>query len=109
TDVPVHLVLDNYATHKTPAVKRWLEKRPRFHVHFTPTYSSWLNMVERLFAEVTDKAIRRGAFRSVAELERAITAYLAARQARPFQWVASADAILESVSRFCLRISGGGH
>lgn len=108
-DIPVHLVLDNYATHKTPAVKRWFEKRPRFHVHFTPTYSSWINMVERLFAEVTDKAIRRGAFRSVRELEGAIDEYMKSRDVRPFQWVKSADEILASVSRFCLRISDGGH
>jgi transposase len=108
-DLPVHFVLDNYATHKTPAVKRWFEKRPRFHVHFTPTYSSWLNMVERLFAEVTDKAIRRGAFRSVRELEHAISEYMTSREVRPYHWVASADSILDSVSRFCLRISGEGH
>jgi transposase len=107
----VHLVLDNYATHKTPRVKRWLEKRPRFHVHFTPTYASWMNLVERLFAEVTDKAIRRGTFRSVPALEQAISEYLAIRNERPkpFVWTASAEIILGRVQRFCKRISRSGH
>lgn len=105
----VHLVVDNYATHKTPHVLRWLAKRPRFHVHFTPTYASWLNQVERIFAEVTNKAIRRGSFRSVKSLERAIHEYLDARNATPFVWAASADDILESVRRFCLRTSRSGH
>lgn len=110
-DVQVHLVLDNYATHKTPRVQRWFAKRPRFHLHFTPTYASWMNMVERLFAEVTDKAIRRGTFRSVPALERAIRDYLDTRNERPapFLWTATADDILENVRRFCLRTSGGGH
>ncbi len=107
--IDVHLVLDNYATHKTPRVQRWLLKRPRFHLHFTPTYSSWLNMVERLFGEITDKAIRRGAFRSVRELESAIAAYLQAREVAPFVWTASAEAIFASLSRFCERTSGAGH
>lgn len=101
----VHLVVDNYATHKTPRVMRWLLKRPRFHVHFTPTYSSWINQVERLFAEVTTKAIRRGSFHSVKELEQAITHYLDSREEKPFIWTASADSILESIRRFCLRTS----
>jgi transposase len=105
----VHLVVDNYATHKTPRVLRWLTKRPRFHLHFTPTYSSWLNQVERLFAEVTNKAIRRGSFRSVKSLEKAIAEYLDARAPKPFVWTASADDILESVRRFCLRTSRAGH
>jgi transposase len=95
-DLAVHLVVDNYATHKTPQVMRWFAKRPRFHIHFTPTYSSWINQVERLFAEVTNKAIRRGSFHSVKELERAIAHYLDAREAKPFIWTASADSILES-------------
>ena len=105
----VHLVVDNYATHKTPRVMRWLVKRPRFHVHFTPTYSSWLNQVERLFAELTNKAIRRGSFRSTRELERAIHEYLEARAAAPFIWTATADAILEDMRAFCLRTSRPGH
>jgi transposase len=109
--VDIHMVLDNYATHKTPAVRRWLAKRPHFHLHFTPTYASWINLVERLFAEVTDKAIRRGAFRSVADLERTIDAYLDVRNERPkpFVWTATADDILASVERFCLRTSRSGH
>jgi transposase len=108
-DLEVHLILDNYATHKTPAVQRWLNKRPRFHVHFTPTYSSWLNLVERLFAEVTDKAIRRGSHNSVVALEKAIGEYLRQREPKPFVWTASADAIFSSIKRFCERTSGGGH
>jgi transposase len=105
--VQVHLVIDNYATHKTPRVKRWFSRHPRFHVHFTPTYASWINMVERLFGEVTDKAIRRGSFRSVRELEQAVSAYLQQRENKPFVWTASADQILENVKRFCQRTSGG--
>ncbi len=105
----VHLVVDNYATHKTPRVLRWLARRPRFHVHFTPTYASWLNQVERLFTEVTNKANRRGSFQSVKSLERAIHEYLDARDATPFVWTATADDILESVRRFCLRTSRSGH
>lgn len=105
----VHLVVDNYATHKTPRVMRWLAKRPRFHLHFTPTYSSWINQVERLFAELTNKAIRRGSFRSVKSLERAIADYLDARTNTPFRWAATADDIIESVRRFCLRTSRAGH
>jgi transposase len=105
----VHLIIDNYATHKTPRVRRWFMRHPRFHVHFTPTYASWLNMVERLFAEVTDKAVRRGSFRSVHELEKAVTSYLEAREEKPFMWTATADEILANVRRFCTRTSGGGH
>ena len=105
----IHLIVDNYATHKTPAVQRWFAKRPRFHVHFTPTYSSWLNMVERLFAEVTDKAIRRGSFPSVPSLERAIETYLATREDKPYLWTASADTILERVAKYCSRTAEPGH
>ena len=97
----VHMVLDNSATHKHPNVQAWLDKHPRFHLHFTPTSSSWLNLVERWFREITDKAIRRGVFHSVPELIAAIEAYLDANNAepRPFEWTASADAILEKVRR----------
>ena len=97
----VHMILDNYATHKHPNVKAWLEKHPRFHLHFTPTSSSWLNLVERWFRDLTDKAIRRGVFRSVPELVAAIEAYLAAHNndPKPFIWTASADEILEKVRR----------
>jgi transposase len=108
-ELSVHLVVDNYATHKTPRVMRWLAKRPRFHLHFTPTYSSWINQVERLFAELTNKAIRRGSFTSVKSLERAIAEYLDARTDKPFVWTATADDIIESVRRFCLRTSRSGH
>lgn len=109
SELDVHLVVDNYATHKTPRVMRWLAKRPRFHVHFTPTYASWLNQVERLFAELTNKAIRRGSFTSVKALRSAITDYLNARTAKPFAWTATADDILDSIRRFCLRTFRPGH
>ena len=97
----IHLIIDNYATHKTPAVKRWLKKHPRFHIHFTPTSASWLNMVERFFAEITRKRIRRGVFKSVAELEQAIYDYLAIHNHNPvpFVWTATATAILEKTTR----------
>ena len=97
----IHLIIDNYATHKTPAVKRWLKKHPRFHIHFTPTSASWLNMVERFFAEITRKRIRRGVFKSVAELEQAIYDYLAIHNHNPvpFVWTATATAILEKTAR----------
>src|SRR4030081_2913295 len=97
----VHAILDNYATHKHPAVKRWLKAHPRFHLHFTPTSASWLNMVERFFAEITRKRIRRGAFKSVAELKSAIMEYLENHNAdpKPFIWTKSAGQILEKVAR----------
>ena len=109
SELEIHIVADNYATHKTPRVLRWLAKRPRWHVHFTPTYSSWINQVERLFAEVTNKAIRRGSFRNVQSLEKAINEYLDARGNKPFAWTATADDILASIERFCLRTSRPGH
>src|SRR5712672_1100769 len=97
----LHLIVDNYATHKTPAVKRWLKAHPRFHLHFTPTSASWLNMVERFFAEITRKRIRRGAFKSVAELYSDIMEYLENHNAdpKPFIWTKSAGQILEKVAR----------
>jgi transposase len=97
----VHMVLDNYATHKHPNVKAWLEKHPRFHLHFTPTSSSWLNMVERWFRELDDKAIRRGVFGSVPSLIAAIEEYLEANNDDPkgFVWTATAEQILEKVQR----------
>ncbi len=97
----LHLIVDNYATNKTPAVKRWLKRHPRFHLHFTPTSASWLNMVERFFAEITRKSIRRGAFKSVAELDSAIMEYLDKHNAdrKPFIWTKSAGKILEKVAR----------
>ena len=109
--VTIHLVLDNYATHKTPAVKRWLTRHPRFVVHFTPTSGSWLNQVERFFAEITEKRIRRGVFRSVKALEQAIEAYLAEHNAnpKPFKWTATADLILRRVEDVCKRTLNSGH
>jgi transposase len=100
-DLDLHLVLDNYATHKHPNVKKWLAAHPRFHLHFVPTSCSWLNLVERFFAEITTKAIRRGAFDSVAELVATIEDYLKVRnkEPRPFKWTASAEAIIEKVNR----------
>jgi transposase len=110
-DLQVHLILDNYGTHKTAPVRRWLAKRPRFHVHFTPTSASWINLVERFFAALTEKQIRRGTHRSVRELETAIKQYLAVtnESPQPFVWTKSADEILASVARFCARTSGSGH
>ncbi len=97
----VHLILDNYATHKHANVRTWLEKHPRFHLHFTPTSSSWLNLVERWFRELTDKALRRGAFHSVPDLITAIEDYLAAHndEPKPLVWTATAESILEKVAR----------
>ena len=111
TDLEVHLVLDNYGTHKTPRVKRWLQRHPRYVVHFTPTSGSWLNQVERFFGELTEKRLRRGVFRSVAALEKAIMEYLAVHNEdpRPFAWTADADLILNRVKRVCERISNSGH
>jgi len=101
----VHLILDNYGTHKTAIIRRWLAKRPRFHVHFTPTYGSWLNLVERWFAELTNKRIRRGVFRSVKELETAIRAYIEVHNEapKPFVWTKTADQILDSIARYARR------
>jgi transposase len=97
----VHLILDNYGTHKHPNVATWLAKHPRFNLHFTPTSSSWLNLVERWFREITDKAIRRGVFHSVPDLIAAIEDYLQANNdnPKPFVWTATADAILDKVRR----------
>jgi len=107
----VHLILDNYGTHKTALIRTWLAKRPRFHVHFTPTSASWINLVERFFAALTQKQIRRGSHRSVRELESAIKNYLTAsnQSPKPFIWTKSADEILASVARYCARTSGPGH
>jgi len=100
-DLDLHLIVDNYATHKHPKVKSWLKRHKRFHLHFTPTSSSWLNLVERWFREITDKRIRRGVFRSVKELVAAIEDYLAKHNENPraFTWTAKAEAILEKVRR----------
>ena len=99
-DLGVHLILDNYGTHKTAKVKHWLLRHPRFHCHFTPTYSSWINLVERFFASLTEHQLRRGSHRSVVALERAIRGYLEIHneQPTPFRWTKSADEIIESVN-----------
>ena len=102
-DLDIHLVLDNYATHKAPPVTAWLARHPRYHVHFTPTSASWLNQVERWFALLADKRIKRGVHRSVQELKAAITAFIQTHNAepKPFVWTKSADAILQTIARFC--------
>jgi transposase len=107
----VHLIMDNYATHKTPAIRRWLAKRPRFHVHFTPTSASWINLVERWFATLTAKQLRRGTHRSTLQLEAAIQNYIeiSNEDPKPFVWTKTADQILESIKRFCQRTSETGH
>ncbi|MBX3484245.1 IS630 family transposase [Phenylobacterium sp.] len=104
-DLDVHLVMDNYATHKTQLIRDWLAKRPRWHVHLTPTSSSWLNQVERFFALLTDKKIRRGVHRNVADLQADIAAFIDQHNAdpKPFRWTKSADDILASIERFCVR------
>lgn len=109
--VAIHLILDNYGTHKTARVKRWFQRHPEYHLHFTPTSGSWLNQVERFFAAITDQRIRRGVFRTVAALEAAIMEYLAHHNEnpRPFVWTADADLILNRVKGVCERISNSGH
>jgi transposase len=107
----IHLVMDNYGTHKTPAIKAWFARHPRFHVHFTPTSASWLNQVERWFATLTQNYLRRSTHRSTRQLEHAIRQYLALHNdaPQPFTWSKSADDILASIERFCLRISDSRH
>jgi transposase len=107
----IHIVLDNYATHKTPAVKRWLAKHPEYHLHFTPTSASWLNQVERVFADLTQKQLRRGVFTSVASLEKTALDYIDARNdnAKPFVWTADANTILGRVAENRAAISKSGH
>jgi transposase len=110
-ELDVHVIVDNSSTHKTPAVQRWLVRHPRFSLHFTPTYSSWLNLVERWFAELTNKWLRRGTHRSTKELEAAIRSWAANwnDNPRPFIWHKTADEILESLAAYCQRISDSGH
>ena len=110
-DLDVHLVLDNLSTHKTPAIRRWLARHPRYHLHFTPTSASWLNQVERWFALLTQRQLRRGVHRSTRELQAAVMRYVALSNAapKPFVWTKTADQILENLGRFCRRISNSGH
>jgi len=111
THLDIHLVMDNYGTHKMPKVKRWFARRPRYKVHFTPTSASWLNQVERFFGLLTERRIRRGTFGSVRELESAIRDYLAHhnQNSKPFTWIADADSILRKIARFCSRTSDSLH
>jgi len=110
-DLDIHLVVDNYCTHKHHKVKRWLARRPRYHVHYTPTYASWLNQVEIWFNIITQKAIRRGSFKSVRQLIERIRVFTQNynKNSRPFVWTATAESILEKVRRLCTAISGTGH
>jgi transposase len=110
-ELEIHLILDNYGTHKTPAIRRWLASHPRFQTHFTPTSASWLNLVERWFALLTTKRIRRGTFHSTCALEKAIQEFLDVhnQQPKPFVWTKTADEIFESLAHFCKRTLNSGH
>jgi putative transposase len=110
-DLNIHLVVDNYVTHKHKKVRNWLAARPRFQVHYTPTYASWLNQVEIWFNIITQKAIRRGTFRSVTDLVAKIDSFVESynSEARPFVWTATADSILAKIERLCIAIAGTGH
>jgi transposase len=110
-DLDVHLICDNYSTHKHPTVQRWLATHPRFHLHFTPTYSSWLNQVERWFGLLTDQKLRRGVHKSLRALENDIRAWVEAWNAdpKPFVWTKTADEILERLASYLDRIPGAGH
>lgn len=110
-NLDIHLIVDNYSTHKHARVKAWLAARPRWHIHFTPTYSSWLNQVERFFGLITDKAIRRGSFTSVKELVGRIDHFISQynKNCKPFVWTATAESILAKLERLTSRISGTGH
>jgi transposase len=110
-ELDVHLICDNYGTHKTPAIKAWLAGHPRFHMHFTPTGSSWINQVERWFGYLTDQMIRRGVHKSVQTLEKQVRDWITDwnDNPRPFVWKKTAEEILESLARYCRRISDAGH
>ena len=110
-ELDVHLICDNYGTHKSPAIKKWLSTHPRFHVHYTPTYLSWINQVERWFAYLTDVLLRRSDHRSVQVLEKGIRAWVSAwnDNPKPFVWTKTAEQILDSLGRLVKRINGAGH
>ena len=107
----IDLIVDNYATHKHPKVKAWLARRARYHVHYTPTYASWINQVERWFGLITRQAIRRGSFSRVKELTCKINAFVEQynAQASPFAWTATAESILSKIERSCSPVSGTRH
>lgn len=110
-DLDIHIILDNLSTHKTAMIQRWFAKRPRYSLHFTPTSSSWLNLVERWFAGLTEKQLRRGVHRSTRELEQAILQYVESTNThpQPFRWTKTADEILSTLARFCARTYNSGH
>ena len=110
-ELDVHLILDNYATHKTPAIRRWLLAHPRFHLHFTPTGASWLNLVERWFAELTSRKLRYGTHHNVRELNADIRDWLDHwnENPRPYIWTKTADQILETLASYCKRINNSAH
>jgi transposase len=110
-ELDIHLVMDNYGTHKSPTVKAWFARHPRYHLHFTPTSGSWLNLVERWFAILSQRQIKRGSHRSTLELEKAIRNFLDVhnQDPKPFVWHKTADEIIESVGRFCKRINASVH
>jgi transposase len=111
TELELHLVLDNYATHKAPKIKEWLLRHPRFHLHFTPTSGSWLNLVERWFAELTNRKLRRSANRSVTELETDVRKWINEwnTNPKPFVWTKTADEILDTLAAYCGRINDSRH
>lgn len=110
-DLDIHMIVDNYGTHKAPTVRRWLAQHPRFHMHFTPTSASWLNLVERWFALLTERCIRRGSFLGTQSLKQAILEFLAVNNEhpKPFVWTKTAEQIFETLSHFCKRISNSGY
>jgi transposase len=110
-ELDVHLILDNYGSHKTASIQRWLVRHPRYHLHFTPTGSSWINLVERWFATLTERQLRRGTYRSTQELETALKQYVKTynQDPKPFKWTKTADQILEALARFCKRTYDSGH
>ncbi len=109
-DLDVHIVMDDYGTHKTKLIRDWFLKRPRWHAHYTPTSACWLNQVERFFALLTERALKRGVFRSVRELEQAIEDHIEVTNTdpKPFRWAKTANDILASIQRFCLRTLDAG-
>ena len=110
-ELDIHIIVDNLATHKAPAVKAWLARHPRFHIHFTPTGSSWINQVERWFSHMTTQLLQRGVYKNVQNLEADIRDWIVAWNAdpKPFVWTKTAEEILNSLAKYLKRISGGGH